>query len=189
MASPLHFPAAVPALSFGTVTLRELTEADIPAWFERATDREAADLAGDAVPTSIDQGAAWLQRHRDRLRQQTALRWAIVPVGCNGSVGTIGLSWSGPSPGVADQGIVIGRAHWGQGIGSSALQAVVRHAFGALGLAAIQAEVLQRNRASIRLLEKAGFRRLRATTADPPASSPHDDGFLYGLAAADWGAA
>ena len=63
---PPGFPAATPPLVGATLRLRELTEDDIPSWFECATDRESADLAGDPVPSSSDEGAAWLQRHRAR---------------------------------------------------------------------------------------------------------------------------
>lgn len=49
---PPGFPAAIPPLVGATLRLRELTEDDIPSWFERSTDRESADLAGDTVPSS-----------------------------------------------------------------------------------------------------------------------------------------
>lgn len=175
------FPDAVPGLVGEAVCLRELTEADIPAWFERATDIESADLAGDPVPESMEVGTKWLQRHRDRFRQQAAIRWAIVPKGSTESVGTVGLIISSKEHRIADLGIVVARACWGQGIGTSATQTVMGYAFGTLGLAEIQAEVLQRNLASVRLLEKAGFQLLRAIAGDPQSDGDAEDCFLYVL--------
>jgi [ribosomal protein S5]-alanine N-acetyltransferase len=70
MSPTLSFPDAVPELTRATVVLLERTEADISAWFERATDIESADLAGDPVPESIELGTAWLKRHRDWFCQQ-----------------------------------------------------------------------------------------------------------------------
>ena len=50
MSQTLHFPDAVPALFTKMLYLRELTEHDVPAWFERASDPESAVLAGDPIP-------------------------------------------------------------------------------------------------------------------------------------------
>lgn len=86
------FPTAVPELLADEARLRALTETDIPGWFERATDAESADLAGDPVPRSIDEGILWLQRQRDRFGSGRGIRWAIVPAGSDVSVGTVSLS-------------------------------------------------------------------------------------------------
>lgn len=158
MSSAINFPSTFPELRGTSLRLRELCESDIPAWYERATDVESADLAGDPVPASIAVGNAWLQRQRDHFRQETGIRWAIVPAGLAVSVGTIALSIRSDEERTADLGVVIARAHWGRGVGTSAAELVVRYAFDTLGLARIRAEALKRNVASIRLLGKTGFR-------------------------------
>ncbi len=163
------------------VFLRELTEGDIPTWFERASDPESAVLAGDPIPESIEMGFQWLDRHRERFRQQTGIRWAIVPKGSTQSIGTIGLTITSQEEHVAELGIVIGRAYWGKGIGTSAAALVTDYAINILGLAEIQAQVLQRNRASIRLLERVGFQLRRAMPGDPRSETDSEDLFLYVL--------
>jgi ribosomal-protein-alanine N-acetyltransferase len=181
MSQALHFPDVVPVLSGDKLHLRELTEDDVPAWFARASDPESAVLAGDPIPESVEMGVQWLQRHRERFRQQAAIRWAIVPKGSTDSVGTIGLSITSKEARIAELGIVIGRACWGKGIGTSAARVVTDYAFSALGLAEIQAEVLQRNQASRRLLEKVGFHLLRSIPGDPQSLADFEDCFLYVL--------
>jgi [ribosomal protein S5]-alanine N-acetyltransferase len=166
----IKFPDDVPDLVGESVYLRELTEEDIPAWFARASDVEAADLAGDPVPESLDVGLQWLQRHRDKFREKTAVRWAILPAGSAVSVGTVGLSFKPGEERKAELGIVVARALWGKGIGTSAANLVNRYAFNTLGVIEIHANVLQRNPGSIRLLEKAGFQLLHvvpATSSEP----------------------
>ena len=158
MRSGNHFPESVPVLSSDALHLRELREDDIPAWFARATDVESADLAGDPVPESIDMGKHWLQRHRDRFDRKSAIRWAIVPAGSSASVGTVGLTLIARNPDAAELGIVVGRADWGKGIGTAAARIACGYGFDVLGLKEIRAEVLERNKASIRLLERIGFR-------------------------------
>src|SRR6266487_2483803 len=129
MSQTLHFPDAVPTLFGDTVYLRELTEDDVPAWFARASDPESAVLAGDPIPASVEMGVHWLQRHRERFRQHTGIRWAIVPRGSTESVGTIGLAITSKEERIAELGIVIGRASWGKGIGTSAAQLVTGYGF------------------------------------------------------------
>lgn len=119
-ASPA-FPTTIPELACEALHLRALTEADIPAWFARATDAESAALAGDQIPDSIEQGAAWLERHREQFRREAAIRWAIVPAGTTASAGTIGLIITSHAARTAEIGIVIGRAHWNQGIANCPL--------------------------------------------------------------------
>lgn len=181
MAQTLNFPDVLPTLRGDKVYLRELTEDDIPAWFERASDPESALLAGDPIPESIAMGIQWLQRHRERFRQQTGIRWAIVLNGSTASVGTIGLTMTSKAERIAELGFVIGRAYWNKGIGTAAAHLVTGYAFSTLGLAEIQAEVLQRNLASRRLLEKVGFHLLRNIPGDPHSASDAEDCFLLGL--------
>ena len=181
MSQTINFPDAVPVLFRDAVVLRELTEDDIPTWFERASDPESAVLAGDPIPESVQMGFQWLQRHRERFRQQAGIRWAIVPQGSAQSVGTIGLTITSKEERIAELGIVIGRAYWGRGLGASAAHLVVDYAFNILGLAEIQAEVLARNLASRRLLEKVGFHPLRTVPGDPQSEIHSEDFFLYVL--------
>lgn len=171
----------MPDLFAEMLHLRELTEADVPAWFARATDVESADLAGDPIPGSIETGAAWLQGHRDRFQQQTAIRWSIVPKGATESAGTVGLVINSKAHRTAAFAIVVGRAYWRKGFGTAAAQLVTRYGFDTLGLAEIHAEVLQRNAASLRLHEKTGFLRLREIAGDPQSGGDAEDCFEYVL--------
>jgi len=75
-------------------------------------------------------------------------------------VGTITLSnvsrgsWQN-----ATIGYFVDEAHNGKGLASEAIRLVVRLAFSEIGLHRVQAGVMPRNPASMRALEKAGFRR------------------------------
>lgn len=187
MIRELNFPTTVPELYGDQVRLRELAESDIPGWFSRATDAESADLAGDPVPASIEEGAAWLQRHRERFRARSAVRWSIVLPAQAESIGTVGLVVTSREQRVGELGIVIGRAHWRKGVGTAAARVALSYGLSQLGLQEIQAEVLQRNLASVHLLEKLGFRRVRTV---PAAESTDGEAlFHYSLRAASPGAA
>jgi [ribosomal protein S5]-alanine N-acetyltransferase len=181
MTQKLHFPDAVPDLCGDVVHLRELTEDNVPTWYERASDPESAALAGDPIPESPAMGFQWLERNRERFRQHAGIRWAIVPTGSTHSVGSIGLTVTSQEERTAELGVVIGRAHWGKGMGTAAGHLVVRFAFGTLNLAEIRAELLQSNLASRRLLEKLGFRFQCAIPDFEQTDAGSLDGYLYVL--------
>ena len=56
-------------------------------------------------------------------------------------------------------GYYAGATFMGQGYMSEGLRLVLRHAFGALGLHRLEANIQPKNRASIHLVRRAGFRR------------------------------
>jgi len=51
--------------------------------------------------------------------------------------------------------------HWGRGYATGAVQQLLNHAFGTMGLRRVVAETQAANAASVRLLERLGFRQLR----------------------------
>lgn len=65
-----RIPESFPVLGGEGLTLRELTEEDLPAWFARLSDAEAATLAGDPVATSMQDAIDGLAYHRNAFRAQ-----------------------------------------------------------------------------------------------------------------------
>jgi [ribosomal protein S5]-alanine N-acetyltransferase len=185
MLEALDFPDRVPELRGDSVTLRELSEDDVPAWFERASDPESSALSGDPVPQSIDICFEWLQLHRERFRDQKGIRWGIVATGSNASVGGIGLSITSREERVGELGAVIARAYWNRGIGTIAARLVLRYGFDTLGLTEIRADLLRSNLASRRVLEKLGFRFLRVIPDYRRSDTGSQYGFLYVLRSQD----
>ena len=153
-----RIPDTLPILSGEGLTLRELTEADLPAWFGRRTDTEAAALAGDSIATSMQDIVNSLEFHRGAFRARESLRWAIVPNEFGESVGTIGLAAFDQTDRSAQIGYSIGRAHWNRGITTCAARLTLDYGFRVLGLERIDATVLTGNGASIRVLEKLEFK-------------------------------
>ena len=160
------FPIVFPVLHSEGLTLRELTDIDLPAWFERLTDPEAAELAGDPIAESMEDVISGLEYHAIGFRFKESLRWAIVPDDIGESVGTIGFNSFDSANDSADIGYAIGRSHWNKGIATKAVRIVINYGFEVLGLNRIEAEVLTHNGASIRVLEKLGFEKYDPDTTD-----------------------
>ena len=65
-------------------------------------------------------------------------------------------------PGEAVLAFYLARPYWGRGLATEAGRAFVRHGFGVLGLRLITAGMNARNLASVRVVEKLGFVRVRS---------------------------
>ena len=144
----------IPTLRTARLILRSPDERDIPAWYLRATDSEAALLAGDPVPDRRGEGEKCLARSRRQTLAGDRLQWSIDCVGIAGPVGTISLALRVPA-----LSFVFGREYWGNGLATEAAQEVLRYSIDDLALPEISAEVLSRNTASLRVLAKLGFQR------------------------------
>ena len=153
------FPKTFPELKAEGLVLRELCEADLPAWFERLSDPEAAALAGDPVATSMSAVVEGLAHHRAAFREQSGLRWAIVPEDLGSSVGSVGFVRLNQVARTAEIGAAIGREHWNRGIATRTGYAVLDYGFAALALETIEAVILPENVRTLRVLQKLRFTR------------------------------
>ena len=176
-----RIPSKFPVLRGRGLTLRELTEDDLPSWFERLRDAEAAGLAGDPVATSMQVVVDGLAHHLEAFRTQEALRWSIVPDEPGESVGSVGLGEFDSDERSASIGAAIGRADWNRGIATDAGRLVIDYAFGPLRLRSIDAVVFERNESVRRVLEKLGFRLRGVAPAERALSGPEDPSVLYHL--------
>lgn len=127
------------------VSLRDVEPDDLPVFFEHQRDPEAARMA-EFPPRDRDAFDAHWERS---LADETALVKTVV---VDGEVAGNVVSWL--QGGERLVGYWIGREHWGKGVASAALSAFLRQ----VALRPLVAHVSERNVASIRVLEKCGFR-------------------------------
>ena len=80
----------------------------------------------------------------------------------------LGSGGFGGSARVAELGYGLGRAYWGRGYATEAVEALLEHA-GLLRLRRLEAYSFLDNLASARVLEKAGFAHLGVVTRNYPA--------------------
>jgi len=142
------------------VRLRDIDDDDIDVFFEHQADPQAAAMA--AFP-SRDRDvflAHWTRiRAVDTAVQRTILADGVV-------AGNI-VSWQ--QDGEQFVGYWLGREHWGRGIATRALAALLE----IVPARPLHAHVAAHNLGSIRVLEKCGFRRDRELEAAAP---PPPDG-------------
>lgn len=148
-------PEATVELRLPSCTLRAWRSEDVASLVRHADDRAVSINLRDRFPhpyTRAD-AASWI----DLVAAQEPQRhFAIVVDG--EAAGGIGFD---PRTDVnrrtAEVGYWVGRVHWGRGIATEALVAIVDYAFSTFDLVRLEASVYEWNPASARVLEKAGF--------------------------------
>ena len=134
--------------------LREVVEADLPAFYEHQRDPEAAAMAA-FPPRDRD---AFMAHWAKVLANDSALTWTVVSDGA--VAGNIGC-WE-DDDGRRLVGYWIGREFWGRGLATQALAEVLD----VVDARPLHAYVVKSNVASIRVLEKCGFVKVGEHASD-----------------------
>ena len=177
----MNHPASDPEIDLGPGLglLRPLRRSDAKSIARHANDRAIWLNLRDRFPhpyTKAD-ADAWL-RHVEYLPPGT--NFAIAVDG--EAVGTIALTLGDDvMHRSAELGYWLGRAYWGRGIATAALAAFTEHAFAAFDVCRLHAAVFEWNRASMRVLEKAGFAREGRLRKSVTKDGKTIDSFLYAL--------
>jgi [ribosomal protein S5]-alanine N-acetyltransferase len=147
----------LPTLRGSKVLLRWLTTDDLDALHEIFSDPEVARYLAIPRQQSRADTEQFLAGIHEGYRTSSLYQWGIEHDGRVVGTCTLGgLDWENRR---AEIGFALARAAWGQGLMPDALTAVINHAFNDLRLHRIEADVDPRNSASLRLLERLGFRR------------------------------
>ena len=139
------------------VLLRDVTEADLPIFFEQQLDPAANQMAAFTAKDPADR-EAFTAKWAKILGDDTVKKAILVHGQVAGSVSSFVAPWSGQ----LEVTYWLGREYWGRGITTKALTAFLGH----LKARPVYARAAKDNIASIRVLAKCGF-----------TISGHDKGF------------
>jgi RimJ/RimL family protein N-acetyltransferase len=148
-----------PILTTDRLTLRPLATDDGPALFAIFSDPEVVRYWSRSAWTDMAQADDMLAAAQRDYADGSSLRYGIVVTATNELVGVASLFAFNRDNRRCELGYVLGSRHWGRGYASEALVPVLEHAFGALGMNRIEADIDPQNIASSRVLEKLAFRR------------------------------
>lgn len=126
------------------VVLREVTASDLPILFEHQRDPEAARL----VPTVPRDREAFFAHMEKTSRDPVAIRRAIVVEG-----EVVGMVGQFERDGVPEVFYQVAREHWGKGVATAALAALLAE----VRRRPLHARAAKRNPGSVRVLQKCGF--------------------------------
>jgi len=176
----------LPTLLSPRVALRWLEEEDADALFEIFSDPEVMRFWSSPPMRDRDAARRLLEMVREAFRSRTGFRWAIARREDDLAIGTCSLFHLDPDNRRAEIGYALGRQHWGKGYMGEALHALLGFAFGELGLHRLEADVDPRNTASIKSLERLGFRQEGYLRERWIVNGEIQDALLFGLLQREW---
>ncbi len=149
----------LPTIATARLRLRWIEARDTEDLFSVFSDRGLLRYWSSGPMSDLAEATALVARIRDGFRDGGLYQWGIATLAEDRLIGTVTLYGIDRANGRAEVGFILRASHHGLGYAREAVAAVVDHAFGALDLRRLEADVDPRNEASIRLLEALGFRR------------------------------
>jgi RimJ/RimL family protein N-acetyltransferase len=135
--------------------VRGWREADIPAYAQIVADPDVMRFIGDGSVHTAAQATAFVHHMRQQARERGWILWAVEAKATGTLMGWCGF---GLREGQVDFGYRFAKAFWGQGFGTEVAQAVLAYGMTQYQLVPCTAAAFVENTASIRILEKLGFR-------------------------------
>jgi RimJ/RimL family protein N-acetyltransferase len=177
----------VDPLKTDRLLLRDLTEGDWVGVHEYSSDPEVCQFMVWG-PNSARETKEFVKRaiRAAKERPRFAYDFAITQQNSDQVIGAVSLILVGFPPNQAMVGYVLARQHWGKGIMSEAVQAVIGFGFDTLKLHRISASCDPKNVASFRVMEKCGMRREAYFVEDKFVKGKWRDTLYYSILAREW---
>ena len=182
----------LPQLRGARVQLRAQRSGDVPALFAIHSDPVVMRYWSFPPWQRVEQAQEMFKKNDRGRRSGEFLPWAIAlnadveRDGNDALIGTCSLFALDTTHRRAMIGNALARAHWGRGYAQEALRLALEHAFSALALNRVEADVDPRNTASILLLERIGFAREGVLRERWRVGDDVQDSAIYGLLAREF---
>jgi len=150
-----EFPRDFPKLETKRLVLRKLEESDAEALFENYSDEDIAKNFMDEPFGDIKQASQFIEAFNAEFSQGKAITWAIAIKITDQMIGT--CSYMIETSTCAEIGYDLAKTHWGKGIMTEALEAMIGYGFDELGIEKIKADTLSNNSRSLNLLKRLEF--------------------------------
>ena len=156
---PDPFGNALPVLETARLRLRAVRRsADVDAILAVFGDPEAMRYWSHGPLPDLAAAHGYVDQMEQGFATRTLFQWVVTHRDADGLVGTVTLCQWDRDNRRAEVGYMLSRDHWGRGYAREAVHAVLRFAFERLDLHRVEADVHPDNSASLRLLERLGFR-------------------------------
>lgn len=184
--TPQDFFARLPVIETERLILRKMRMSDAPDVYRYAQDREVARHVLWEAHQSIWETRAYIRFLLYQYRSGEPGSWGVVLRETGKVVGTIGYMSYNADNATVEVGYSLAREHWGKGLMTEALEAVIGETFRVLNLHRIEAMHFTDNPASGRVMEKCGMQhegRLRERIC---CKGVFRDVEMWGILRKDW---
>ncbi|GAB6876810.1 GNAT family N-acetyltransferase [Thermaerobacter litoralis] len=148
----------LPVLETPRLILRPLTLDDVDDVYAYASDPEVARYTTWEAHRSLEDSRTFVEAVVRAYRDDRNAPWAMVLRETGRVIGTVDFVAWAPQHARAELGYAMGRAYWGRGLMTEAVRTLIDYGFSRMGLNRIEARCIPENRASARVMEKAGMR-------------------------------
>ena len=157
MADPTS--AGVPVLETHRIRLRPYRADDVEAMFALYSDPRVMRYWSFPAWVELAQARTYLNRALAGMDSGEIFPWAVADLESDRLIGALTLFSLHAEQLRAEVGYSLSPDFQGRGLAAEALRCGLSHAFDALGLVRVEADIDPRNEPSWRLLEKIGFAR------------------------------
>lgn len=176
----------LPELITPRLLLRSMSVDDAPDLFAYASDPLVSRFLSWDAHTTIDDSRRFLQDAVDAYAAGDARSWAVVHRADGRMIGTAGFLFWDLRANRSEIGYAMSAMYWGQGLMTEAVSEIVRFGFETMTLNRIEARCDALNRASVRVLEKAGMRHEGTLRQQFVIDGEYRDMQLYAILRQDW---
>ena len=143
--------STIPQIHTERLTLRLITDDDLDALHAMLSDAETMRYWSTLPHTDKQQSLDWIAGNRAAMAEGIAIEYGIE---FNGHFIGRATFWNGN-----ELGYIFDKAYWGQGFARESLTAMIDFAFQSRDWRELVADIDPRNRGSLNLLQRLGFRR------------------------------
>lgn len=145
-------------MSTPLLAFRKLSMNDAEALFHYASDPEVTKYVIFPTHQSLEDTRAFIQLNLEKYEKGQVACWAVTLKDTGALVGTADFCWWSLEQRKAEVGFCFAKEHWGKGYASEALMALIKFGFTYMDLNRIEARCFDENKASARVMEKAGMK-------------------------------
>jgi ribosomal-protein-alanine N-acetyltransferase len=177
-----HFPI----IETKRLQLREMSPEDVTALLKHFGNPEVVKFIGMQPIKTIEQANEWLSWMGGFFAARDGLRWGVVRQDDGTFIGSAGLHNWNREANYAEVGFDVASPYWNQGYATEVAHALVQFGWQFMKLNRIEADVVQGNIASMRVLEKLSFRKEGTLRQRLLKGGKYYDVNLYGLLRNDY---
>jgi ribosomal-protein-alanine N-acetyltransferase len=181
--------ARFPEIKTRRLILRQPTMKDVAWYYEYFSRPEIVWGGGEPGPRDISKAREEFREYLvDLYRKRRGFRWIVTLKDDRKPIGTLGYyNWKPTASYQAEMGYDLAKEHWGKGIMTEAMMAVIDFGFREMELNRIEVFIMPRNKRSIRIIKNLGFKKegvLRQRYYDELGNFTDD--VLFSMLRSDW---
>lgn len=175
-----------PTIQTPRLLLRELVDADLNVIYVNFSNAEMMRYYDLKPLSSRAQAEKLLVRFKHHFQRNRGVRWGIESRENGRLLGTIGYHTLKKAIRKAEIGYDLHPDHWGKGVMTEAVTAVLPYGFNIMQLNRIEARIVVDNTASARVVQKVGFTHEGTLRQVVQGRKPLGDLAIYALLAEEW---